>query len=274
LPITRHFAAFGINWRKRLRAAYQAAVDKGALKPDTAPSFRRHIMPMIARAASLRFVNNFNRWKDFASLDMPALASTGAGSAALRKKVADRLKKPGFNGFVMPAFLGDYLDQWVAGNFLSDLAGPDPATSLPDEIDRAALDACVGNNFFPGIEASANLRDKDIYARPFRLDHTNLGKFYPGCLTEIMAVSWQADFRNCDGGGWWPSQRPDIAMTDGNQIPNSRADWESPIEELDHQGMVDHVQQLGFVVAQQVAGNTVYVEQDRDPGFPRAARSS
>ena len=30
---------------------------------------------------------------------------------------------------------------------------------------------------------------------PFRLDQANLEKVYPGCLTEIMAVPWQADFR-------------------------------------------------------------------------------
>jgi hypothetical protein len=174
--------------------------------------------------------------------------------------------------FVMPAFMVGYVDQWVAGNFVNDLNGADPAVSIPDQLDRAALDACVGNNFYPGIEASINLRDKDIYARPFRLDNTNLGKVYPGCLTEIMAVPWQADFRDCDGGGWWPSQRPDIAMTNGNEIPGSQAQWEEPIPEGDHQGMVDHVLQLGFIVPAQVGGQTVFVEVDRDPQFPREAQ--
>ena len=140
---------------------------------------------------------------------------------------------------------------------------------VPDQLDRAALDACVGNNFFPGIEASINLRDKDIYAQPLRLDPTNAGKVYPGCLSEIMAVPWQADFRDCDGGQWWPSQRPDIAMTDGNKIPGSQANWEDPIPEGDHQGMVDHVLQLGFIVAAQAGGQRVFVEADRDPQFPR-----
>jgi hypothetical protein len=171
--------------------------------------------------------------------------------------------------FELPEFLSDYLAKWEAGNFLSDLNGQDPPVSLPEQIDRAALDTCVGNNFFPGIEASSNLRDKDIYARPVRLDHTNVGKVYPGCLTEIMAVPWQADFRLCEGA-WWPSQRPDFTMTDPANIPASQAPWEAPIPKGDFQGMVDHVQQLGFIVPQQVNGQTVFVEQDRNSAFPRA----
>ena len=103
------------------------------------------------------------------------------------------------------------------------------------------------------------------------VDPTNVGKVYPGCITEIMAVPWQADFRDCDGGAWWPSQRPDIAMTDGNNIPGSQATWEDPIPEGDHQGMVDHVLQLGFIVAEQAGGQRVFVEADRDPQFPRNA---
>jgi hypothetical protein len=249
--------------------AYQAAIEKGALSPDDVPSFRRHIKPLIERAASLRWSNNFNRWKHLAAVDWNALANTGAGNAPLREEIAKRLKKPNLAQFVMPKFMQTYLEKWVAGNFISDLNGADPGVPVPDQLDRAALDACVGNNFFPGIEASINLRDKDIYARPFRLDQTNLGKVYPGCLTEIMAVPWQADFRDCDGGGWWPSQRPDIAMTDGNNVPGSQAQWEEPIPEGDHQGMVDHVMQLGFIVPTQVSGKTVLVEAERDPQFPR-----
>ena len=248
--------------------AFQAAVEKGALKPDDVPSFRRHIKPLI-ELASLRWVNNFNRWNDLASLDWNALANTGAGSATLRKTLANRIKNAPLTAFVLPKFLSDYLDKWAVGNFLSDLDDKDPAVPVPEQLDRAALDGCVGNNFFPGIEASLNLRDKDIYARPFRLDHTNLGKVYPGCLTEIMALPWQADFLACDGGYWWPSQRPDIAMTDASQIPGSQADWATPIQ--DFEGMVEHSQQLGFVVPKRAGDQTVFVEQERNDDFPREA---
>ena len=250
--------------------AFQAAIDKGALSPDAKPSFRRHIKPLIERGGSLRWVLDFARWTPMATADMNALANTGAGSAALRAQVAARLKSPGFQRFSMPAFMHKYIDQWASGDFISDLNDGAPPVALPDQLDRAALDACVGNNFFPGIEASVNLQDKDIYARPFRLDHTNLGKVFPGCLTEIMAVPWQADFIECDDKVWWPSQRPDIAMTDANNIPGSQAEWAAPIFITDHEGMVEHALQLGFVVAATSnTGQAVFVEQDRDPQFPR-----
>jgi hypothetical protein len=164
-----------------------------------------------------------------------------------------------------------YIKQWVDGDFIADLAGADPVTPVPEQLDRAALDGCVGNNFFPGIEASINLRDKDIYARPFRLDPTNVGKVYPGCLTEIMAVPWQADFRDCDGGAWWPSQRPDIAMTDGNNIPGSQANWEDTIPEGDHQAWSIMCSSLASSLRDRQAARRVFVETDRDPQFPRNA---
>jgi hypothetical protein len=252
--------------------AFDAAVKKGALKPADIPSFSQHIRPLIERAAALRWVNNFERWQDLASPAWNALASTAAANASLRSDVATRIRDPGLSNFVFPDFLEFYLSKWEAGSFISDIGAPDPQVLLPDQLDRAALGACVGNNFYPGIEASLQMKDKDIYARPFRLDHTNLGKVYPGCLTEIMALPWQADFSLCDGGVWWPSQRPDIAMTDANNIPGSKAPhWEAPIAEGDFKGMVDNVQRLGFVVPQQVGNQMVFVEQDRDPEFPRAA---
>jgi hypothetical protein len=247
--------------------AFEAAIEKGALKPDDVPSFRRHIKPLIERAAALRWVNELKTWPELASHDWKALADTGAANAALRKQVAERFKDPRLlSMFVMPNSLIRYLDQWAAGNFISDLNGAEPKISLPEQIDRAALDACVGNNFFPGIEASLKLRDKDIYARPFRLDHTNLGKVYPGCLTEIMALPWQADFYACDAT-WWPSQRPDIAMTDAKRIPDSKDDWVAPIGGFEE--MIKHVLQLGFVVPVKAGNETVFVEQERNEDFPR-----
>jgi hypothetical protein len=252
--------------------AFQAAIDKGALEPDDVPSFRRHIKPVIERAASLRWVNNFGKWNALAGVDWNALANTGAGSAQLRDHIAKRIMDPGLIRFVMPAFLTTYLDQWAAGTFVSDLAATPAPVPVPDQLDRAALDACVGNNFYPGIEASSNLLDKKIYAQPFRLDHANVARVYPGCLTEVMPVPWQADFIECDDGIWWPSQRPDIAMTRADDVPGSQAQWADPMLLTDYQAMVDHAMQLGFVVAaQNSAGQTVFVEQERDPKFPRDA---
>lgn len=247
--------------------AFQCGIDKGALTPDAVPSFTRHIRPMVERTTSLAWVDDWAEWSPLLPVDWATLADPGPGAQPARKAMADRVRTPGLALFGMPAFLDAYLTQWVDGNFVSDLdvePAPDP---LPVQLDRAALDHCSGANFFPGIEGGQNLKDPNLYGQPFRLDPTNAGKVYPGCLTEIMALPWQADFYACDGGVWWPSQRPDQVMTDGADVPGSAADWNAPIGGF--QGMVEHVLQLGFVVPQSNGGGTVFVEVDRDPKFPR-----
>ena len=104
-------------------------------------------------------------------------------------------------------FVGGYVTQWETGDFVDDLATPVPAESIPDQLDRIALHHCTGNNFFPGIEAGQNISDPNMYGRPFRLDPTNVGKVFPGCLTEIMALPWQAD-SSVWGGGCSTGGRP------------------------------------------------------------------
>lgn len=175
--------------------ALQCGIDKGAIQPEASPSFTRHIRPMIERTTDLRWVDDWNEWVGLLPLDWAALADPSPASQARRKQMADRIKTPALALFQLPTFLRTYLDQWVAGQFVSDLDIPVPSEPVPQQLDRAALERCSGNNFFPGIEAGQNLKDRDIYARPLRLDPSNVGKVYPGCLTEIMAVPWQADFR-------------------------------------------------------------------------------
>lgn len=247
--------------------AFQCGIGKAALQPDPRPSFTRHIKPLIERATDLRWVDSWAQWERLLPLDWDALADRGAGSQRLRRRIAGKIKDPNLNMFALPEFLETYLDQWVAGDFLSDLNSPQPSLPIPEQLDRAALDACTGSNFNPGIEAGQNLQDKEMYALPFRLDIADTARVYPGCLTEIMALPWQADFRACDGGEWWPSQRPDLVMTDASDIPGSEAEWENPIGPYSE--MVDHVLRLGFIVPQQVDGQQVLVEVDRDPTFPR-----
>lgn len=248
--------------------AYQAGIEKGALTPAAVPSFTQHIRPMIERTADLRWVDDWDEWNDLQPLDWAALSDPGPASRTVRETMADEIRTPNLALFGLPSFMATYLEQWEAGNFVDDLTGGAPDTPLPEQLDRAALDGCSGNNFFPGIEAGQNLKDKDIYARPFRLDPTNAGKVYPGCLTEIMAVPWQADFYACDGGVWWPTQRPDLVMVDADAVPGSAREWENPIRGFAE--MVEHVLRLGFIVPQQVDGQTVLVEVDRDPEFPRS----
>jgi hypothetical protein len=258
----------GINGIVTLyEVALQAAIDKGMLNPAPKPSFVEHIKPIIERAVGLRWVNNWSRWNALLPLDWSALADNTNASAALRKLVGTRLLNPGLRDFVVPAFLTRYITQWIAGDFQSGMSIPTAPQTEAANLDSSALQACVGAGFFPGIESSITLRDKDIYVEPLRLNHAILNKVFTGCLTEIMAVPWQADFNDCEGGIWWPSQRPDIAMIDPNQIPGTQADWANPIS--DHQGMVDNAQRLGFVVPTTVGTDTVFVEAERDPALTR-----
>jgi hypothetical protein len=244
----------------------QAAIDSGTMKPEAQPSFRQHIQPMIQRAANLRWVNEWSRWSALLPLNWTALADPEAGSAALRQNVGRHLVSPGLDNFIMPPFLSKYVEDWVAGRFVSDLNVPVPALPQPSALDCAALEACVGAGFFPGIEATVNVAAKELYVEPGRLDPA-VTQVFAGCLSQYMAVPWQADFNDCSGGTWWPSQRPDIAFLDSTRIPASQADWASPI--IDHQGMVDNAQRLGFILPMPVGTETVFVEAERDTTFPR-----
>ena len=164
------------------------------------------------------------------------------------------------------------MELWAKGTFDADWPGAEPAATpldklpepeRPKALDRAALQACVGGPFFPGIEASRVMTEKATYdaQRPFRIN-VNLA---PGSLTAAMAVPWQADFRDCtfeqgrdpDGADWWPGQRP-------NQVQRGQqhgAGWAPP--EWDHADMAEKWAQLGFVVAKTVGGGVQNVEDER-----------
>lgn len=250
--------------------AFQAAIEAGFTKPAAKPSFRRHIMPVIQRAANLRFVHNFDLWKTLPRTvtDFINFAKTDASAAADRAMVFDTLMPPNIEdrleNAIIPAFLQRYFDQYKIGDFNSDLAGPLPATTIPEDLDRAALEACVGLNFFPGIEGSLNLRHTDIYAELCRIKHDAGPEVFPGFLTEIMAVPWQADFLKCQENpqthlGWWPAQRPDIVMQSAATIPGSQTRWAKNINT--HLDMVQNFATPPFVVPQNVSGATVFVAE-------------
>ena len=59
---------------------------------------------------------------------------------------------------------------------------------------KAALEACVGGAFFPGIEVSWKVRDVFRYVEPFRLDPECLS---PGDISQQMSLPWQTDFVDC-----------------------------------------------------------------------------
>jgi hypothetical protein len=247
----------GIGGVATLRdVVFEAARQANFVKVDPQPSFLRDILPVIERAANLRFVNQFSLWNTVPT-DATALAQTGAAAAPLRQKVFDILITniaDDLNDAVIPSSLATYFEQYRTGNFVN---GPLPATTMPEDLDRAALEACVGLNFFPGIEASQNLRDQSIYVEFGRFDQAS-AKVYPGFLTEIMALPWQADFLKCQGQ-WWPSQRPDFVMTDPANIPGSKTTWLRGI--ATHEDMVNKFGTLPFVAPATVGGKIVFIQE-------------
>jgi hypothetical protein len=151
------------------------------------------------------------------------------------------------------------MKKWRNGKFINDWKSPPkPAMKItPAGLDRAALEACVGGAFYPGLEAGWFLRDRYAYLEPFRLDQTNL---CAGDVTKQLAVPWQADFTECTQEGelaWWPAQRPDDVFPEagGPQVPWIR-DIVSGSED-----MVANWQRLGFVVKK----GSKFLETERTP---------
>jgi hypothetical protein len=252
----------------------QVGIDHFVMPVDSNPSFTQEIYPMIRRASLLQWVHDDksdqNRsdegWIKI-STDWVALSQTDSSAETLRQDTADLIDD--VERFLAAVALTKrqktVLADWVRGDFKSDWAGvPSLATGLTaDGLTRAALDSCVGQGFYPGIEAGIILMDPAIYLKPFdfRLDHSAV---QPGDLTALMALPWQADFRDCKGN-WWPTQRPDKGRSSAAGTDSLR--WARGIGE--YQDMVTQFWRLGVIQSDlDPNGDEVFVEKGRDPTIP------
>ena len=272
-----------------------ARFDPGLAVTDaTAVSFTRDIYPILRRVSQMHWVSKVaarrhapgSRMHFLSRID--ELSSNADTSRDARQEIFEALRSPSGGGGTMPklpplairkargASLTDTqyarMQRWARGAFDADWPGAEPAPAVfenlpeaerPAALDRAALEACVGGPFFPGIEASLVMLDEATYdrARPFRINTA----LPPGAVTARMAVPWQADFKDCtmeQGADWWPGQRPnDVRRGDERDAP-----WAPP--EWDYIDMVRQWSQLGFIVARTVAGTTEYVEDERSVERP------
>jgi hypothetical protein len=242
---------------------FQVAVDKGLLSLPSKPSFTNDIFPILQRVFNLRRVSGLAASGHFSFLS--AVPPAGAGT---RLAIFNRLRNPNdpmAPGVAdMPRLWDDNyknfqtvtkaqynaMQKWTGAegtDWINDWTGspPPPATAItPEGLTRAALEACVGGAFYPGIESSWFLRDKYNYTEPFRLDHTGRAA---GDITKQMAVPWQADFWDCrsyGGYAWWPAQRPD------DVFPEAGGGSEEWTRELvsSYNDMVEQWHKLGFIV--------------------------
>jgi hypothetical protein len=179
------------------------------------PSFTEEIYPLLKRTNALQWVNDDSHWEKISKeisnkYDMLADPSTPHD---VRKTIAELIVgvRRILSQFSLRAFQVKVLELWRDGTFDADWHG-EPGSSrtiTPEGLTRAALEACVGQGFYPGIEAGILMeKNGEIYSQPFdfRLNHDLVTA---GDITAHMAQPWQADFLACEAG-WWPAQRPDI----------------------------------------------------------------
>ncbi|MBB1089577.1 VWA domain-containing protein [Lysobacter sp. SG-8] len=222
----------------------QAMVDAGLAPAPASTSYTRDVHPLLQRTRDIEWVKNthVHAW------------SEPVTSAPLRQAIFSRLS-PGD----MPQLAGSdrditpiqraHMERWKDDNYTNDWVGPPVAESVvtPSGMDRAALDACVGASFFPGIEAGGKvpserpILDPANYSSAFRIDH---GSVLPGTISASMALPWQADFYACSDS-WWPVPRPGSVFPAGAA---SRESWTRGIG--NYMDMVDRWHSLGFVVEQ------------------------
>ena len=275
-----------------------------AVTADTPISFSRDIYPILRRVSALHWVSNVasaghgvgNRMH-FLSRIAELAKNSGDAEGRLRAVIFKKLRTPAGAGGNMPKLPASLTERgainasvaltdcqyermrrWAAGTFESDW--PDsgalppslrldqlPPPDAPAALDRAALDACVGGGFFPGIEVGRIMLERSTYAEdvPFRINP----QLASGTLTARMAVPWQADFFECalqsdpddepadpaNGMDWWPTQRP-VNVLRGGVEPE---DWTAGID--DKRAMVDLWTGLGFVV--QEDGTERLIETER-----------
>lgn len=141
------------------------------------------------------------------------------------------------------------LARWADGDFVNDLetasSCPERLEDLPIEVhpmalDRAALEACLGDAFHPGCEATWPMRIGSMYSGLYRLRHRDrpepdygdvltpeqalaldgpLDGCVPGSVTRWLAVPWQTDTASCRSG-YEPKIDPYLPTFWAARVPN------------------------------------------------------
>ena len=230
----------------------QAMIEAGLAAAPTTTSYTRDVYPILQRARDTKWVQSVgsaHSWTDPVT------------SAASRQAIFNRLTAPSDAGTDMPDLLEStpdgrltptqyaHMERWKDDNYANDWVGVPAAEAAisPDGMDRAALEACVGGAFYPGIEAGGRtaserpILDTGNYVEALRLDHAALSA---GDITYTMALPWQADFNAC-ADNWWPVPRPNDVLPLGG---GASLRWDRDVG--GYEDMVEQWHSLGFVVRQ------------------------
>jgi L-Lysine epsilon oxidase N-terminal/L-lysine epsilon oxidase C-terminal domain len=243
------------EFRKRV---FESDHLKRLMTPKRIPSFTEDVYPVLRRAYDMRWVFARAEVGHEEEIDFARLSRKDAPQA-LRQHIFRQFRAPSHNPRVpgsgtgrMPYIWSDLflmddsadnphpvnatltrhqyeiIRSWACGDFDDDWteSGTPKEKMTPEGLDRAALDACVGAAFFPGIETSFHIRDKFAYVEPFRLDENQVK---PGDVTRQMSVPWQSDFVDCNDGDlplvWWPAQRPIDVRLENSDSKHAIVRW-------------------------------------------------
>jgi hypothetical protein len=222
---------------------YQVALDdprlistlkRRKLAPRKKPSFTEHIYPILRRAADVQWLFARANIAHHNQFDISKARKDPEYRRHLFRQFRSPFKIQGQTESAtgeMPYMWSDHFPKritatltphqytamaaWANGNFTDDWRSKTKRNHgvTPFGLDRAALEACVGAAFAPGIEVSWKIRDVFKYCEPFRLDPRTLN---PGAITQQMSLPWQSDFVDCRDENpyvWWPAQRPVDVIT-------------------------------------------------------------
>lgn len=219
-------------------------IDLGLVAAPTSTSYTRDVYPILQRARDMRWVEDI-----FGAHSWPDPVTSQPLVDAIFGRLRPAGDMPALNGgdSVLTPTQRAHMQRWQAGSYAADWTGvPAPETDItPDGLDRAALEACVGGAFFPGIEAGGLfVGDRPIievpYVAAFRFDSS----VNAGDISQAMALPWHADFKAC-GDNWWPVPRPnDVTPQDTGGL----ARWDRDVTSMDDMVTMWHT--LGFVVRQ------------------------
>jgi hypothetical protein len=264
LPIPADETVYDTEESSQLRALAADLAGGGTKLTKFKVDFDRDVMPILRRSvlATWTFGPLAGAHTQLGAEPGPAAIwpslSDPAQPNTLRASTLSYLRKPGTPGLTgsdtMPKLLGDdpynkqgtgrwgltltgtqlaMLTEWAKGNFIASALGQGHFTSpvpplnvTPHGLDRAALEACSGGAFYPGIEVGWQIRAPELFAEPFRVKHGATSKYVgdtgmtvrAGHFSRQMALPWHADFLQCKNErqrvsgeeyGWWPAQRPD-----------------------------------------------------------------
>jgi hypothetical protein len=290
-----------VTWYNRAVSMARTGSD-GIFNPPRTTSFTRDIYPILQRADRLSAVHGVAHansvipplsdaariaaFKDTSErakvLSKLALIGTAApGPQELPPGQMPQLYSganpdpdgPGWTYVAVTKYQMAHMQNWVRGNFDADWSGTAPAPIPFEQIPvasqawalcEAALEACVGGPFYPGIEGTYDIARLETYhpesnlRKEFRINPTHPAGF----LTEKMALPWQADFADCTNY-WWPSQRPDDVTTKTGDKVRWDRDIAGPTRNQ-HLNMVHLWSKLGFVVFDAETGK--FVEDERTLG--------